>query len=217
VLGGLAVWIGLTVLVAVVNDDPSDGTPVLVTFAAGGAIFFGAVFGAALWETRPRTDLELDRVYAELAIGPAPSPSASRVLGGMRVAARVYIALGAVVTALGLLAILEEGVGFGSATATVYALVAIVVAWAAAVPLVLRRATAASRAVLEPLGLVQNGAVMAGERHGRAVTIEITSAGSITRVEAPGGAIVVRRAGHDGASWLRDLQEAEATAEQRGR
>jgi hypothetical protein len=217
VLGGLAVWIGLTVLVAVVNDDPADGTPVLLTFAAGGAIFFGAVFGVALWETRPRTDLELDRVYAELAIGPAPSPSASRALGGMRVAARIYIALGAVVTALGLLAILQQALEFGSATATVSVLVAIVLVWAAAVPLVLRRATAASTAVLEPLGLAQNGAVIAGERHGREVRIEITSAGSVTRVEAPGGAFVVRRSGHDGASWLRDLQEAEAAAEPRGR
>ena len=44
-LAGIALWIGVTVLVTVLNDDPSDGTPTLLAFAAGGAVFFGAVFG----------------------------------------------------------------------------------------------------------------------------------------------------------------------------
>ena len=41
-------------------------------------------------------------------------------------------------------------------------------------PLVLRRAEAASEAVLGPLGLAQSGAAVAGERHGRRVTISFT-------------------------------------------
>lgn len=214
-LAGLFAWIGSTVLVAVVNNDPADGTPVLATFAAGGAVFFGAVFGVAFWQTRPRTDLELDRLYAELTLTPAPSISASRALGGMRVAARIYILLGALVTALGLVAMLQQALEFGNATTTLYVLVAIVVAWAAAVPLVLRRANAASVAVLEPLGLTQHGSVISGRRHDRTVLIEFTSAGSVTRVETPDDPIVIRRQGHDGPAWLRDLQEAETRAGER--
>jgi hypothetical protein len=215
VLTGIAAWIRVTVLVAVVNDDPSDGTPVLLTFAAGGGLFFGAVFGVALWETRSRTNLELDRVYAELVVGSTPASSASRVLGGMRTAARIYVVLGAIVTGLGLLAIVQQALEIGNASTTLYVMVAIVVAWAAAVPLVLRRANAASVAVLEPLGLHQNGTVMTGERHGRQVSIEITSAGSVTRVKGDGEPIVIRRKGHEGPSWLLDLAEAERQASER--
>ena len=51
---GIALWIGVTVLVAVLNDDPSDGGPVLLAFAGGGAAFFAAVFGVAWWQTRPQ-------------------------------------------------------------------------------------------------------------------------------------------------------------------
>ncbi len=189
----------------------SDETAAIVFASAMGA-FFAGMFGWAFWRTRARADPELDRVYTELCIAPAPMPSASRALGGMRTVVRAYIVLGAIVTALGLLAILEEGLGFGSVAATIWALVAIVVVWAAAVPLVLRRANAASVAVLEPLGLRQNGTLMAGERHGRRVSIEITNTGSITRVETDGEPIVVRRRGHDGASWLLDLSEAERLA-----
>lgn len=205
-------WIALTVIVAVVNDDPADGTPVVIAFTAGGAAFFGAVFAAALWQTRPRTDSELDRVYAELAIEPAPAPSASRALAGTRTTARAYIVLGATVTALGFITILEEGLGFGSPAATLYALVAIVVAWAAAVPFVLRRSREATTAVLGPLGLEQNGARIAGERHGRRVSIEFSASGSVTRVQTEGEPIVVRRRGHEGASWLLDLRDAEELA-----
>jgi hypothetical protein len=194
----------------------SNDTAAIVC-ASAMAAFFACFFGTLLWKTRARADPELDRVYTELAITQAPMPSASRALGGMRSVVRAYIVLGAAVTALGLLAVVQEGLEFGSAAATVGALVAIVVVWAAAVPLVLRRANAASVAVLAPLGLRQNGTVMAGERHGRRVSIEITAAGSVTRVDAPEGAIVIRRKGHDGASWLRDLQEAEMQAAGRGR
>lgn len=183
-----------------------------ILFASVMGTFFAGMFGYAFWRTRARPDAELDRIYTELAIAPAPMPSASRALGGMRTVVRAYIVLGAIVTALGLFAILQDGLGFGSAKATLWLLVAIVVIWAAAVPLVLRRANAASVAVLEPLGLRQKGSLMAGERHGRRVSIEITGHGSVTRVKAPGGDIVVRRKGHDGVAWLRDLQEAESQA-----
>ena len=112
---GIALWIGLTVLVAVLNDDPSDGTPVLLTFAGGGAAFFAAVFGVAWWQTRPRSDPELDALLAELSLDPTASPGSAAAIGGMRRTARAYIALGALVTALGLAAIVQEGLEVGSA------------------------------------------------------------------------------------------------------
>ena len=189
-----------------------DATAAIVIVAVM-ALFFAGLFGYAWWETRSRSNPELDRVYSELAIASAPMPSASRALGGMRVVARTYIVLGALVTALGLFAIVEQGLEFGSPGATLWALVAIVVAWALAVPFVLRRANAASEAVLEPLGLAQSGAMITGERHGRRISIEITSAGSVTRVKGEGEPIVIRRKGHDGVSWLHDLAEAERQAD----
>ncbi len=181
---GIAIWIGVTVAVAVVNDDPSDGGPVLLAFAGGGAAFFGAVFAVAWWQTRPRSDPELDALLAELAVEPATVSDGARAIGAMRRMARLYIALGALVTALGLLAIVEEGLGFGSPRGTLYAIVAIVAVWALAVPFALRRANAASAAVLEPLGLQQAGATLRGERHGRRVSVEITAHGSLTRLDA---------------------------------
>jgi hypothetical protein len=162
-----------------------------------------------------RNDPELDRVYSELALAPVEMPSSSRVLAGMRHVAYAYYVLGALVTALGLFAVFEEWLGFGNVGVTIWALVAIVVAWALAVPFVLRRANAASEAVLEPLGLAQSGAMITGERHGRRVSIEITSAGSVTRVKGDGEPIVIRRKGHDGVSWLHDLAEAERQASAR--
>ena len=181
-LVGIALWVGITVLVAVVNDDPSDGGPVLLAFAGGGAAFFGAVFGIAWWQTRPRSDPELDTLIAELSLDPAATPGGARAIGDMRLTARAYIALGAVVTALGLAAIVQEGLGVGDPRATLIASVVIVIAWAAAVPLVLRRAREASEAVLGPLGLEQRGASIAGERSGRRVSIALGPRGSVVRV-----------------------------------
>ncbi len=179
---GIPLWIGITVLVAVLNDDPTDGAPVLIAFAAGGAAFFTGVFGVAWWQTRPRSDPGLDALLAELSVEGSASPGSARAIGGMRRTARAYVALGALVTALALAAIVQEGLEVGSPRATLIATVAIVIAWAAAVPLVLRRATDASAAVLGPLGLEQNGATMVGERYGRRVSVALSARGSVVRV-----------------------------------
>ena len=174
---GIGLWIGVTVLVAVVNDDPSDGGPVVLAFAGGAAAFFGIVFGVALWQTRPHHDPELDALLSELSLEPAMAPRSARAIGGMRRIARAYIVLGALVTGLGLVAIVQEGLEIGSPRTTIYVTVAIVVVWALAVPFVLRRANAASRAVLTPLGLSQNGAALTGERAGRRVAVRIDARG----------------------------------------
>lgn len=182
-LVGIGLWIGVTVLVAVVNDDPSDGGPVVLAFAGGAAVFFGIVFAVALWETRPHSDPELDALLAELSLSPEMAPRSVRAIGGMRRTARAYIVLGALVTGLGLAAIVQQGLGVGSPRTTAYVIVAIVILWALAVPFVLRRANAASRAVLTPLGLSQTGADLTGERHGRRVGVRISPQGSVTEVD----------------------------------
>ena len=205
---GIALWIGVTVLVTVVNDDASDGTPTLVAFAAGGAVFFGAIFGYGLWRTRPRSDPELDLLMDELAIEPRTSGGTAVEIDAMRRVARVYLALGAVITALGLFAVLEEGLGFGSVGATIAVIIAITVAWALAIPFVLGRARDASVAMLAPLGLEQHGAEITGERHGRRVTVRFTGRESVTTV----GEVELRSPSDEPAGWLRDLAEAERLA-----
>lgn len=205
---GIALWIGVTVLVTVVSDDPSDGTPTLVAFAGGGAVFFGAIFGYGLWRTRPRSDPELDLLMDELAIEPRTSGGTAVEIDAMRRVARVYLALGAAITALGLLAILEQGLGFGSVGATIGVIIAITIAWALAIPLVLGRARDASVAMLAPLGLEQHGAEITGERHGRRVTVRFTGRESVTTV----GEVELRSPSDEPAGWLRDLAEAERLA-----
>ena len=240
---GLALWIGATVIAAVVSDDASDPRPILLTFAAGGAVFFGAMFGVALWQTRARNDPELDALLAELAVEPAATRLRASLIGTMRRVARAYIVLGIVVTGLGLLAIVQEAGEQGSAGTTLALMVGIVVIWALAIPFVIRFANRASASILAPLGLVQRGAALVGERHGRDVRVDITSTGSVTRLAAEaavpelreeqisayagrgvadtwrgvsaagtGDEIVVRRAGHAGASWLWDIWLAERLA-----
>ena len=157
----------------------------MLAFAAGGAVFFGLVFGAALWQTRPRRDPELDMLLHELTLENAPAGRHRAAwIGGMRRVARTYIVLGILVTALGLSAVVQEGLEQGSARSTLIAMVVIVVVWALAIPFVIALALRTSRETLEPLGLTQRGAVLVGERHGREVRVDITAEGSVTRLES---------------------------------
>jgi hypothetical protein len=183
-VAGLVLWIGGTVAAGLIADDPGNSRPTVLAFATGGALFFGAVFAVAWWQTRPREDPELDALLGELALSPLPAGGTVAAIGTFRRVARAYIALGALVTALGLLAIVQEGFEFGSAATTLWITVAIVVLWALAVPWVIRRANTASAAILGPLGLTQAGATLEGERHGRGVRVDLTAKGSVTRVEA---------------------------------
>lgn len=179
---GIALWIGVTVLVTVLNDDASDPRPTLLTFAAGGAVFFGITFGVAFWQTRPRPDPELDALLAELTLEQAATRLRASLIGSTRRIARAYIVLGALTTVLGLSAIAQEALEQGSARTTLTAMIVVVIVWACAVPFVIRFANRASASILAPLGLEQRGAVIAGERYGRAIRIEITPAGSVTRL-----------------------------------
>jgi hypothetical protein len=117
---GIPLWIGATVLATVVNDDPSDPKPTLIAFVAGGAIFFGLMFGAALvQQLRMRADSGEARFGRGVAVG--------------------YSITGAVVTGLGLAAIWKAGIQGEDAGIFIVPLVAIVVVWAIAAMLILGR------------------------------------------------------------------------------
>ncbi len=117
---GIPLWIGSMVLVGVLNDDPTDPTPTLVAFIAGGTIFFGLMFGMALWQQlRMRADTEEARFGKGVAIG--------------------YSITGAVVTGLGLAAVWRAGIQGEDATVFIGPLVGIVVLWAVVAVLLIRR------------------------------------------------------------------------------
>jgi hypothetical protein len=117
---GIPLWIGATVLATVTNEDPTDPAPTLVTFVVGGALFFGLMFGGALWQQlRMRADTGEARFGRGVAIG--------------------YSITGAVVTALGLAAIWKAGVEGENAAIFIVPLVGVVVLWAIAAVLILGR------------------------------------------------------------------------------
>lgn len=117
---GIPLWIGAMVLAGAINDDPSDPTPTLVAFVAGGTIFFGLMFGMALWQQlRIRADSEEARFGKGVAVG--------------------YSITGAVVTGLGLAAVWRGGVQGEDATVFMGPLVGIVIVWAVVALLLIRR------------------------------------------------------------------------------
>lgn len=191
-LAGIALWIAAGVIPGALADDPTDPTPTLLGFAAGGTVFWGAIFGYSLWRTRAEPDPELDGLLRELNLedrGEWGARMTASAIGSSRLLVQAYLVLGIIVTALGLSIIWQEGLEVGSTKATVYVLVAIVVIWAAATPALLGWAQRNSAAVLAPLGLVQNGAELSGERHGRGVSVTLDGHGSKTRVAAESGAL----------------------------
>lgn len=184
---GIGLWVGLTVLAAVLNDDPSDPRPVTLTFAAGGAVFFGLIFGISLWNTRAKKFPDLELLSAELSIEPELGGRRVARLATMRLVARCYLVLGMLVTGLGLAAIVQETLGAGSARTTLTVMIVIVVLWALAVPFVIGIARRATDSVLAPLHLEQAGAALVGDRHGRRVRIDVTAKGWTTRVSPASG------------------------------
>lgn len=116
---GLPLWIGATVIAGFVSD-PRDPAAILLTFAIGGALFFGAMFGAALWQLR--------------------HPAAPGRATFWRRVARSYLVLGIVVTGLALAAIVQAALRVGSPEVTLWITAGITFVWALAVPPLLRRA-----------------------------------------------------------------------------
>jgi len=117
---GIPLWIGSMVLVGVLNDDPTDPTPTLVAFIAGGTIFFGLMFGMALWQQlRMRAESDEARFGKGVAVG--------------------YSITGAVVTGLGLAAVWRAGIQGEDAAIFIVPLVGIVVVWAVVALWLIRR------------------------------------------------------------------------------
>ena len=211
---GLAAWIGVMVAAAMLNGNPSDPMPVVLTFIIGAAVFFGAVFGIALWQTRRRPSPGLDALLASLTLdGRVPSTSSVATVGGRRTV-RAYLVFGIVVTALGLAAVLLGVLESPLTNVAVAVLILTLIGWAAAVPVVLRNRRVDATALLEPLGLEQRGADIVGTRHGRGIRITFSARGTRTTVKPEqGDPIVVMRNGHPDDGWLRDLAEAEGRAD----
>jgi hypothetical protein len=195
---GIGGWIGLTVLVAVRHDDPTDATPVLRTFAIGGGIFFGALFGAAALQIRRSQGAATDALYVRLAGGDVPAATRRSVARTTRSIASVYLVFGAVTTGLVLL-----GIGLANeriAQVLLTVAVGLVILWAAYSSWALTRTYRATDDLFAPLGLritetptylpnaLAGGGHLAGAltyegvRHGRTVTITQTATEAITRV-----------------------------------
>ena len=212
-LVGLAAWIGALVAAAMLNGNPSDPIPIVLTFVIGAAAFFGCVFGIALWQTRRRPAPGLEELLASLTLeGQVPPTSGVAIVGGRRTV-RAYLVLGIVVTVLGLAAVL---IGVLESPLTGFAvglLIVTLIGWAAAVPLVLRERRATASALLGPLGLEQRGADIVGTRHGRGIRVTFSARGTRTTVKPrQGDPVVITRNGHPDDGWLRDLAEAERRA-----
>jgi hypothetical protein len=109
---GIGLWIGVTIAVTVINDDPSDGKPTMIAFITGAAVFFSLMFGIALvQQVRWSANTPEQRFGRRVAIG--------------------YTLAGIVVTALGLAAIWAGGEdGSSDARLFLYPMIGIVVVWA---------------------------------------------------------------------------------------
>ncbi len=118
-LVGIALWVGAMVLASVLSDDPTDPGPTLTAFVAGGAIFFGLMFGGALWQqVRTRPASSRHAWLRKVGIG--------------------YTLAGIAITALGLAAVWRAAEGEEVAVFIV-PLIAIVVVWAVAALIILRK------------------------------------------------------------------------------
>ncbi len=110
-LVGIGLWVGATVLVTVLDDDPADGRSTLIVFVSAGAAFFALLFAVALvQQLRGRAETPEARFGKRLAIG--------------------YTLAGIFVTGLGLGSIWASGIGDADPGLFYGPLVAIVVVWA---------------------------------------------------------------------------------------
>ena len=98
--GGIAAWVGVTVLATLLNDDPSDSAPVTRTFAIAGGVFFAITFGAGAIQMRRRSGARTTELYQRLALRPLSDEEVRSATRGMASIAWTYLVFGAAVTAL---------------------------------------------------------------------------------------------------------------------
>jgi hypothetical protein len=148
---GIAAWVVATVLVAATNDDPSDATPILRTFALGGGMFFAVTFAAAARSMRRRTTNVDVRLLERLAVTPVEPRAVYRAVRRTRRIGSIYVIFGAVTTGLALTAI---GLGEDGPTELLLGIAfALVIVWAAVAVWAMRTLYRGSGALLAPLGL----------------------------------------------------------------
>lgn len=199
-LGGIALWIGITLFVGVRYGSPSNSRPGTVAFAICGAVFFGIVFAVAgvqmrRMQTRARSDL-----YDRLALTPVSTSTIRRATRGVHTIGYVYLGFGVLVTGLGLAAI-----GFGDDGGGSWlfrAMIAFVVLWFGYMLFALRRVYSTTDELFAPLGLrlVETPSYVvgwfgdrglvgtmsyAGTRHGREVSITQEAKQAVTVLRGP--------------------------------
>lgn len=204
-LGGIGAWIGVT-LIAATRVEPGDDQLVTNTFAIAGAVFFTLVFGFGFIQLRRSSSRVRTDLYERLAVRPVSREALRASVRGSNRIAAVYLSFGAVVTALGLLAIAARD---EMESRLLVVIVVIVVVWMFVAVWALTRSFVSTSAVFAPLGLTLTGTpeyrysvlarrgwmsgamTYAGERHGRLVEIthEADRAVTVIRpVTSPGRA-----------------------------
>lgn len=138
ILVGAQVWPG--------GDDGGRYAAVIY-----GAVFFGAIFGFSLWTMRRTQRRARSELYDRLALRTVSDDELRASTKGMYRIGYVYLALGAVVTGLGLAAVAVSGTDWERRL--IWIAVAVVVGWLGYMFYALWTVTTASDTVFAPLGL----------------------------------------------------------------
>ncbi len=200
-LVGIGLWIAITVVVAMNQEPGSDGTAVDRAFAAGGALFFGALFTVTAIMMRRSQTRASSGLYDRLAIEQVPRATVKRALRGVHTIGYVYLVFGVLVTFIPLagIAISDDEM----MSTLLWVTIGLVVLWAIYMVWALRRVFTTTDVLFRPLGLKLVGTptylmnlftdggqmvgamTYAGERHGRAVTIAHGNREAVTFVAGP--------------------------------
>lgn len=221
---GLAGWLGVTVYVAATNENPSDATPILRTFAVAGAVFFAVVFiGGALGVRRAGSRIS-ESLYRRLAVTEVPPGAVRAAVRRTRRFGHGYLLFTGLATALMLTII---GLGEDGPYELLFAAMAVtIVGFFGYALFALRSVFKGTDELLAPLGLSMvetpgwvtsssgSGGQLVGQfsyggiRHGRQVTISQTSrravtvvAGDFPRRTLTGAATMAARTGQPAKMW----------------
>lgn len=194
---GIGGWIGVTVYVAATNDNPSDGTPVLRTFAVAGGVLIGSMLVAAAVQMRQSAVKVDERLYRRLAVVATPAAAARAAARQGARTGYLHLLFAGLTTAVMMTII---GLGEQGPYEALFAILGgLVIGWLVYLVIALRRAFRVAADLLAPLGLsivetpgwvpagggrVAGRMVIEGVRHGRKVTISQTTREAVTSIEA---------------------------------
>lgn len=195
---GIALWVGVTVIVGSRYGGPSNPRPGSIAFAVGGAVFFGVVFAVAAVGMRRSQYTSRSELYDRLAVAPVDPSTIRRATRGMYRIGYTYLAFGALVTGLGLAAIGFGDDDGGSWMFTV--MIVLIVLWFGYMLFALRRVYTSTDVLFAPLGLhleevpsyvvhwfggtsLSGAMTYGGTRHGRHVSITQEPKQAVTVVQ----------------------------------